>query len=131
MDDVTFLTLDDVLEIHDDQLQRYGGASGIIDEGVVHAVTFAPQQTFGGEHLCSDIASMAAAYFDGFARSQAFKDGNKRTGAATALEFLARNGYDLDCTSDDLYNTTMAIAQKQITREQVADWIRSHLGPMA
>jgi len=73
---------------------------------------------------------MAAAYLFGFAASQGFTDGNKRTGAACATEFLARNGYQLGCPWEELYEVTMQVANHNTTKEQVADWIAERLTPM-
>jgi death-on-curing family protein len=73
---------------------------------------------------------MAAAYLFHFAASQGFADGNKRTGAATATEFLARNGYMLSCGWEELYDVTMRAANKLIDKEEIADWILDRLVPI-
>ena len=82
-----------------------------------------------GEYLNTDIAEMSAAYLFGFAASQGFRDGNKRVGANAALQFLLINGYDINCTSDELYVVTMAVANHQMDKQAVAAWIRQHLKP--
>lgn len=58
-----FLTLEEVLEIHDDQINRYGGTSGIRDLGLLESALAQPQTIFGGVFLHSDLFEMAAAYF--------------------------------------------------------------------
>jgi death-on-curing protein len=127
MAEIEFLSLDDVLAIHADQLARYGGRAGFVDRNVVEGVTAAPQATMFGSYLNEDIAAMAAAYLFSFAASQGFTDGNKRTAAACAIEFLLRNGYDLNVTNDQLYETTMSVANHQLDKDGVADWIRENL----
>ena len=77
-----FLALDEILEIHDDQIQRYGGDAGIRDRGLLESAIAMPQQSFGGQYLHKDIFEMAAAYAFHLAESQAFVDGSKRTGLA-------------------------------------------------
>lgn len=58
-----FLTLEEVLEIHDDQINRYGGASGIQDFGLLESALAQPQTIFGGSFLHTDLFEIAAAYF--------------------------------------------------------------------
>ena len=129
MDDIEFLTFEDICEIHSDQLARYGGQDGILDRGKVEAALAQPQATMFGDFLHKDIAEMAAAYFFHFAASQGFIDGNKRTAAASAGVFLFRNGYELTCTNEELYDMAMRIANKQVERPEIANWLRSHLAP--
>ncbi len=71
-----FLPLDEILEIHDDQIQHYGGDVGIRDRGLLESAVAMPQQSFGGQYLHRDIFEMAAAYAFHVAESQAFVDGN-------------------------------------------------------
>jgi death on curing protein len=130
MSDIYFLTLKDVIAIHDDQLNRYGGRAGFVDENVVKSATAQPQATMFGQYLHPDIAMMAAAYLFHFAASQGFADGNKRTGAATATEFLARNGYMLSCGWEELYEVTMRVANNLMEKEEIADWIVDRLVPI-
>jgi death-on-curing protein len=127
---IQFLTIDDVIEIHSDQLARYGGGDGFIDRGVVESALAQPQATMFGQYLHTDIAEMAAAYLFHFAASQGFIDGNKRTAAVTTGVFLARNGYRLACTDDELYDVTIRVATRQLLKQGISDWIRDHLEPM-
>lgn len=94
-DEPEFLTLDEIPEIHRDQIERYGGDEGIRDNGLLESAVAMPQQSFGGEYLHRDIFEMAAAYAFHLAENQAFIDGNKRTGLAAAYVFLALNGHRL------------------------------------
>lgn len=129
VDEIEFLTMDDLLALHSDQLARYGGLEGFIDRNQVESALAQPQATMFGAYLHTDIAEMAAAYLFHFAASQGFVDGNKRTGAVSTGVFLARNGYRLDCTNDDLYELTMDVANGGKMKPAVADWIRDRLVP--
>jgi death-on-curing protein len=66
-----FLSLDEILEIHRDQIERYGGEGGIRDKGLLESAIAMPQQSFGGAYLHGDIFEMAAAYAFHLAESQA------------------------------------------------------------
>jgi death-on-curing protein len=93
MDDIEFLSFEDLMGIHSDQLARYGGSDGFIDRNVVESALAQPQASMFGDYLHTDLAEMAAAYVFHFAASQGFVDGNKRTAAVCAGVFVARNGY--------------------------------------
>jgi death-on-curing protein len=61
VDEITFLTMDDVVELHSDQLARYGGMDGFVDRNVVESALAQPHATMFGEFLHADIVEMAAA----------------------------------------------------------------------
>lgn len=87
-----FLTVDEVLEIHENQIARYGGTSGLANHGLLDSAVAQPKMTFGGTFLHPDLPSMAAAYLFHLVQNHAFSDGNKRTGAEACLVFLYLNG---------------------------------------
>ena len=79
MTEPQFLTLEDVLVIHEEQLNAFGGLDGIRDQGLLESAVMMPQASFGGEYLHSSIFEMASAYAFHIAENQPFLDGNKRT----------------------------------------------------
>jgi len=83
-----FLRLNEVIEIHTDQIARYGGSGGIRDIDLLKSAIAMPAATFGGKYLHSDLYEMAAAYFFQLVKNQAFIDGNKRFATVAALAFL-------------------------------------------
>src|SRR5580692_9224146 len=95
MDEILFLTRDEVVEIHRDQIERYGGSLGIRDEGLLQSAVAMPEASFGGERLHASISGIAAAYLFHLAMNHPFIDGNKRVGAASAIVFLKMNGREL------------------------------------
>ncbi len=84
-DQYRFLTVDEVLELHDLQIQRYGGSSGVRDKGLLESAVAMPQASFGGKYMHEGLFQMAAAYAFHIAENQPFIDGNKRTALAAAL----------------------------------------------
>jgi death-on-curing protein len=123
-----FLTLEDILDIHEDQLHRHGGSAGMIDSTVVQSASEQPKLLW--KLTNGDVADVAAAYLYYLAASQGFLDGNKRTGAASATEFLARNGYMLTCQWEELYEVTIQVATRSLDREKLADWFAEYLAPI-
>lgn len=91
----SFLSLEDVLEIHAAQLDRYGGQDGVRDRGLLLSAMAQPEMSFAGEFLHEDLFAMAAAYAFHIAENQPFIDGNKRTAFQAADVFLMLNGFDL------------------------------------
>ena len=122
----TFLTLDEVLEIHRDQLARYGGAAGVRDLGLLQSAIAQPRATFGGQFLHADLFEMAAAYLFHIVQNHPFVDGNKRVGAVTALVFLRMNDQDVNLTNAELESLVLAVAQKQADKTAVATFFRNH-----
>lgn len=118
------LSLTEVLEIHRDQLARYGGESGIRDIGLLKSALGMPAATYGGEFLHTDVYEMAAAYLFHLVKNHPFVDGNKRVGALAALVFLALNGYDFDAPEDDFAEMVLAVARGEIDKAEVAVFIR-------
>jgi death-on-curing protein len=95
IEEPSFLSLEDVLEIHAAQLARYGGQDGIRDRGLLLSAMAQPEMSFAGEFLHEDLFVMAAAYAFHIAENQPFIDGNKRTAFQAADVFLMLNGFDL------------------------------------
>ncbi len=119
MNEPTFLTVDDVLQIHEEQLACYGGADGIRDRGLLESAVAMPQASFGGDFVHANLFTMAAAYAFHIAENQPFVDGNKRTGLVSALVFLDLNGKTIT-GSDRLYDAMIAIAEHRMDKAGLA-----------
>lgn len=120
-----FLTLADVLTIHEEQIEAYGGIRGIRDEGLLDSAVMTPQASFGGEYLHADLFEMAAAYAFHIAENQAFFDGNKRTALVSALVFLDINGCLILDDEMKLYDAMIAVANKEMDKYDLADLLRN------
>jgi len=121
-----YLTVDDVRLVHDDQLTRYGGAPGLRDEGRLSAAVEVARAGFEGHRLHPDIWSIAAAYLYHLVRGHPFVDGNKRTGVASALLFLAMHQVEIDASDDELVEFVLDVASGNRTKDQVAAFLRQH-----
>src|SRR5699024_11166022 len=99
MDEPIFLSLEDVLFIHSQEIKTAGGEPNIRDEGGVSACIDAPKASFGGKYL-QDIFEIATSYICCFNRRYTLVDGNKRTALARALTFLKVNGYQNEESTD-------------------------------
>ena len=129
MNDPDFLTVEDVIQLHEESLIRYGGGSGIRDLGALESAVAMPQQSFGGQFVHEDLFAMAAAYAFHVAQNQPFVDGNKRTGLAAALVFLDLNGTFVVDPEGKLYQALIDIAEHRLDKVGLAELLRSLAAP--
>ena len=110
----SFLRLQEVLDLHADQLDLFGGSDGIRDPGGLEAALAMPSATFDGSFLHDGIFEMAAAYAFHIAENQPFIDGNKRTALNAALVFLYLNGWDVVDPEMALYEGMSGFATRAL-----------------
>ncbi|MEG4455740.1 type II toxin-antitoxin system death-on-curing family toxin [Microcoleus sp. N9_A1] len=122
-----FITKNTVLSIHARQIERFGGTSGVRDEGLLESALAQPQATFGGQLLHPTIAEQAAAYLYHIAMNHPFIDGNKRSAFAVADTFLRLNGCTLNLTDDRAYNLVMRVARGTVTKEELSTEFESYI----
>lgn len=123
---IDYLTLADVLAIHEDQLARYGGDAGVRDLGLLEAALYRPQTGY-----YAGLIAEASALWESLAQNHPFVDGNKRTAFAATYTFLAIN--DVSITADaastyafiiDLYDTA------SFRFDFLEAWLRRNTAPM-
>lgn len=122
---VEFLGIEDVMHIHRNQIERYGGGLGVRDPGALESALAQPQATFSGKHLHADLFEMAAAYMYHIVQNHPFLDGNKRTGAVTALTFLDWNGINFRSDEEGLADITLRVASGRAGKQAVAAFFRT------
>ncbi len=121
-----FLGLEEVLEIHADLIETFGGSSGVRDMGLLESALSMPRAGSGGVYFHADVHEMAAAYLFHIVKNHPFVDGNKRTGALSAHVFLRLNGILLDCSNDELAEQVIAIAEGRQDKRSTTDFLRKH-----
>ncbi|MBF8263938.1 MAG: doc [Parachlamydiales bacterium] len=126
--EIYFLTLEDVLEIHTDQLKRYGGKTGIRDRDLLLSAIAQPLSTFDGQYLHKTLSDKAAAYLFHICQNHPFIDGNKRTALVSALMFLAMNNCPFDYEETKLEQLARAVAEGKAKKETIATFIAECLG---
>jgi death on curing protein len=115
-----FLDTETVLRLHDRQIERFGGMTGVRNRGLMESALAQPQATFGGELLHPTLADQAAAYLYHLAKNHPFMDGNKRTAFAVMDTFLRLNGARLGLPPEQAYELTMQVAQGQLSKDALA-----------
>lgn len=124
MNDPIFLTLDDVLQLHGDQIEAFGGDGSILDIGKIESAIAQPWAMWQGQYLHEDLAAMAAAYLFYLVENHGFADGNKRTGMNAAIVFLELNGCELDFPLDETEQLVLSVAKGEADKDVVATFLR-------
>lgn len=120
-------TIDQVLELHGDVVKRSGGTQGVRSMTALESALAQPQMTFEGCDMYPTMEKKAAALCFSMVNNHPFLDGNKRVGYATTETFLLMNGYELSTSVDNAERAMLSLASGNLTREQLADWIKNHI----
>jgi len=121
-----FLTVEEVIQIHDDLINEYGGLHGIRDMGLLVSAIEMPKATMFGEYLHESIFDKTSAYLYHIVCNHAFFDGNKRTGAACALIFLNQNGCEERYDSKEFEEVVCKVAQGEISKEEISKFLKGN-----
>ena len=126
-----FLSLTEVLKLHEKVLARSGGSSGVRDQGALESALAQPQMSFGGQELYPSLAEKAAALSFSLINNHPFVDGNKRIGHAAAEVFLMLNGFEISADVDEQESIVLAVAAGEMGRDEWTNWMREHLTQVA
>ena len=119
-----------MLDLHEEQIELYGGSAGVRDQGALESAVQMPASGFGESYFHEDLAAMAGAYLFHIVKNHPFVDGNKRTGLHATLVFLDVNGYLLDAPDEDVEAMVLAVASGTASKEEAAQFLRDHLTPL-
>lgn len=122
--DPAFLTLAEVLKIHANQIEHYGGTDGVRDMALLHSALAQPEASFGGHWLHEDIFEMAAAYAFHICKNHPFLDGNKRTAFVSAMVFLKTNRIDFYNPKEIFIKIMLSVAEGKMGKKELAQVFR-------
>lgn len=123
---VQFLSLDEVLAIHERLIETFGGPAGVRDKGLLESALFRPQTGY-----YSDLAEMAAALFESLIMNHAFVDGNKRVAFFTTDVFLRLNGWKFSVDPDKAHRFLIGLLERHECRvDKLLPWIRQSIDPV-
>lgn len=122
-DTVQFLSLDEVIAIQERLIDRFGGAPGLRDKGLLESATYRPQTGY-----YESLPEMAAALFESLINNHAFVDGNKRVAFFASDVFLRLNGWKLAVKSDEAYAFIVgSLETNACTFENLRPWIEAKI----
>jgi death-on-curing protein len=122
--EIQFLHLDDILDIHREQIELYGGSAGVRDAGLLESACAMPTAGFGDQYLHKDIFEMAAAYLFHITQNHPFVDGNKRTATVAALLFLEINDALGDIDLNGFEEVVLGVATGKLDKAAAAAFFR-------
>jgi death-on-curing protein len=125
---IKFVSLEQVMTIHEYQIELFGGSHGIRDLGLLKSAIETPASGLGNTYFHNGIFEMASAYMFHIIKNHPFVDGNKRTGTATALTFLRANGIGhFPLTDEFTIDLAIQVATSELSKEDLANIFRNFL----
>ncbi|MBK6324511.1 MAG: type II toxin-antitoxin system death-on-curing family toxin [Chloroflexi bacterium] len=122
---VRYLTLNEVLTLHDRLIAQTGGSFGVRDIGRLESSLAQPRMTFDGVELYPTLVEKAATLGFSIIQNHPFLDGNKRTGHAAMEIFLFLNGFEIRSSTDEQEKAVLQVASGKMSREEFSGWVNS------
>lgn len=124
MESLHFLSIEEIVIIHEKMIDIGGGSAGIRDIELLHSAIERPKAMFGGKYLYPSLFKMAAALLQSLIKNHPFLDGNKRTAFFCTLRFLEINGFALKLTNEEIVVFCINIDTKNLKIEEIAKWLK-------
>lgn len=124
---ILYLSVEQILLLHQAQLEKFGGGSGLRDRGGLESAAARSAMTFGGEDLYPDLAAKTAALMHSLVMNHPFVDGNKRVGAAAAELFVLFNRWRLEAMDEEFEEITQTVARGELEADALAIWFRQRI----
>ena len=121
---IEYLTIEEVIELHDEMLKRYGGLPGIRDKNLLWSAIDAPKAAMFGQEMYPSFYEKAATYLYHLVCNHPFNDANKRTGFVVTLVFLEVNSAKQSFQKEDLENLVIEVAKGKETKERITKFLK-------
>jgi len=122
-----YLTINEILFLHEKLIEKYGGSHGIRDLGLIESSLSQPKMTFDGKELYPTITEKASILGFSLIKNHCFIDGNKRIGHAAMEIFLLLNGYEIIDNVDNQENMIMSVASGKMDKNQFTKWLENKI----
>lgn len=122
-----YLTVEEILRLHFEIIESYGGSHGVRDEGRLKSVEVAPSQQVFGIEQYPTVFEKAAVYMRNIIGDHSFSDGNKRSGITVASVFLDLNGLTMSATPRELEDFAVYVATTNPDIPEIASWLEERV----
>lgn len=121
-----YISLSEVLQIHEKLINSFGGSTGIRDMGLLQSAIHRPEATFGGVDLYTSIYLKSAALLESLILNHPFFDGNKRTAISSTAYFLKKNSIVLRLPRNESIAYILDINNHKLSFKQIKEWIQKY-----
>ncbi len=121
---IEYLTIEQVIELHDEMLKRYGGLPGVRNKNLLWSAIDAPKAAMFGQEMYPSIYEKAAAYLYHLVCNHPFNDANKRISFTVTLVFLEVNNAKQAFKIEDLEDLVIAVAKGKETKERITRFLK-------
>ena len=121
-----YLTVKDVILLHNFAIDNFGGSHGLRDLGLLESAVMRPQASFGGQDLYKTIFLKTAVLLHSLLLNHVFVDGNKRTAMFSAMTFLELNGYTFNAPQKEVVRTALWIENQKPSLEEIGGWLKKY-----
>lgn len=123
MQEVAFVSMEEVVIIHEKMIEIGGGSSGIRDIELLHSAIERPKASFSDKYLYNSRLTMGSALLQSLVKNHPFIDGNKRTAFFTTLRFFEKNGLSFSLKEREIVSFIVSVATKNLSVEEIAHWL--------
>jgi death-on-curing protein len=127
VEEVKYLSADEIEDLHEQIILRYGGVGGVLNRELLESASLRPKAAVLGRELYPTLEEKAAALMHSIITNHPFVDGNKRTAFLATQEFLRLNGYKIVAETREALEFTLAIAEGKLGIPEIVDWLRRHI----
>ena len=121
-----FPTTEEALAMHEELIDAFGGAHGVLDLGALDAAILRPQIGY-----YNSLIEEAAAMMESLSNNHPFVDGNKRVAFFVTDALLRLNGYFVDCDNDMAYSFFIGLYESNSFRfGNLVPWLEEHVSPL-
>lgn len=125
MKETIYPTIEEALYLHDILLEKFGGATGVLDKGLLESALARPRSGY-----YRTLSEQAAALMQSLAMNHPFVDGNKRVAFALTAVFLRLNGLSLRVDAKSgVHFVEITLIKERAPLDVITSWIESHARP--
>ena len=121
MKSTKFITIEEIIEIHDKIIEKYGGEHGILNKGILEFAVY-----WVNSNPRRSVLWKVAVLLRDIVSGHPFVDGNKRTGFEVADTILKAKGYRFTTTQSEILRFLIKLAKEGMEIEEIVKWLKDN-----